>query len=397
MTATSTSRGIDLLLLPGDGIGPEILRAVDRSLRALEASLDLGLRLTTVEVGLAALARQGRTLPPGLIERARQADGVVLGPLATLDYPPDDRGGINVSALLRRELDLYANVRPCRTRPGLVSASRAMDLVIVRENSEGFLADRAMAVGQGEFMPTPDVALAVRKITAAASTRIAEVAAAIAAGRRRRLTAVHKANSLKLSDGLFLRQVRAVVERWTDLEYEEVLVDAMAALLVRCPERFDVVVTTNLFGDILSDEAAELAGSLGLASSLNSGSDHALAQAAHGAAMDIAGQDRANPAALLLSTAMLLRWIADRRGDERIGCASERLRAGVEDILAEPALRTPDLGGTGGTEQFGAHVAERIRALAAGPKESTSTAAADAGVDHHEARPAARGTARGSR
>lgn len=364
MTTTSTSGGIDLLLLPGDGIGPEILRAVDRSLRALEARLDLGLRLTTVEIGLAALAREGRTLPPDLIERARQADGVVLGPLATADYPPADRGGINVSAVLRRELDLYANVRPCRTRPGLVSAARAMDLVLVRENSEGFLADRVMAVGQGEFMPTPDMALAVRKITAGASTRIAEVAAAIATGRRGRLTAVHKANSLKLSDGLFLRQVRAVVERCPGLEYEEVLVDAMAALLVRCPERFDVVVTTNLFGDILSNEAAELSGSLGLASSLNSGQHHALAQAAHGSGTDIAGQDRANPTALLLSTAMLLRWIADRRGDARIGRASERLGASVEEILAEPSLRTPDLGGTCGTERFGAHVAERIAALA---------------------------------
>ena len=360
MKTDSTSRGIDLLLLPGDGIGPEITRAVDAALRALEARTDIGLRLTTVEIGLAALAREGRTMPVDLLDRARRADGVVLGPLSTWDYPPADRGGINVSAVLRRELDLYSNIRPCLTRPGLRSVARDMDLVIVRENSEGFLSDRVMAVGSGEFMPTPDVALAVRKITASASTRIAEVAAALATTRRRKLTAVHKANSLKLSDGLFLRQVRAVVERTPGLEYEEVLVDAMAALLVRCPERFDVVVTTNLFGDILSDEAAELSGSLGLASSLNSGEGHAVAQAAHGSATDIAGKDRANPTALLLSAAMLLRWIADRRGDTRVGRASDLLSASVEGVLSDPSLRTPDLGGTCGTERFGAAVAARI-------------------------------------
>ncbi|MCK6586105.1 MAG: isocitrate/isopropylmalate family dehydrogenase [Polyangiaceae bacterium] len=357
---SATSKSIDLLLLPGDGIGPEIMRAVEASLKALERRLDLGLRLETVEIGLAALERHGRTMPTDMLDRARRADGIVLGPLSTWNYPPADKGGVNVSALLRRELDLYANIRPCRTRPGLPSVARAMDLVIVRENSEGFLADRVMAVGQGEFMPTPDVALAVRKITASASTRIAEVAAALAAGRRRKLTAVHKGNSLKLSDGLFLRQVRAVVERWPGVEYEEVLVDAMAALLVRCPHRFDVVVTTNLFGDILSDEAAELSGSLGLAASLNSSERWAVAQAAHGSATDIAGQDRANPTGLLLSTAMLLRWIADRRGDERLARGSDLLSASVEEVLAEPSLRTSDLGGECGTERFGAEVAERI-------------------------------------
>ncbi len=318
-------------------------------------------------------------MPADLLDRARRADGVVLGPLSTWDYPPSDRGGINVSAVLRKELDLYSNVRPCLTRPQLRSvagsvggrgpdAARGMDLVIVRENSEGFLSDRVMAVGSGEFMPTPDVALAVRKITAAASTRIAEVAAALAATRRRKLTAVHKANSLKLSDGLFLRQVRAVVEKYPGLEYEEVLVDAMAALLVRCPWRFDVVVTTNLFGDILSDEAAELSGSLGLAASLNSGAGHAVAQAAHGSATDIAGQDRANPTALLLSTAMLLRWIADRRGAggrspdaARVGRASDLLSASVEGVLSDPSLLTPDLGGSCGTARFGEAVAARIQ------------------------------------
>jgi 3-isopropylmalate dehydrogenase len=228
-----------------------------------------------------------------------------------------------------------------------------MDLVIVRENTEGFYADRNMHLGIGEFMPTPDLALSVRKITAEGSRRIARAAFELAARRRRKVTAVHKQNVLKITEALFLREVRAVAKEFPDIACEEQLVDSMAALLVRDAQRFDVVVTTNMYGDILSDEASELSGSLGLAGSINSSDTHAMAQAQHGSAPDIAGQDKANPVSLILSAAMLLDWHA-RRGTGREGFA--RAAAMIEDavdaLLADPARRTPDLGGPLGTRAF---------------------------------------------
>jgi 3-isopropylmalate dehydrogenase len=172
---------------------------------------------------------------------------------------------------------------------------------------------------------------------------------------------VHKANELRLSDGLFLREVRAVAAEHPDVALDEMIVDAAAAALIRDPARFDVVVTTNMYGDILSDEASELAGSLGLGASLNAGESHAIAQAQHGSAPDIAGKDRANPAALILSAAMLLTWLGGReRGSARLVEAAQTIEAAVEAVLATPALRTPDLGGTLGTRAFGEAAAERV-------------------------------------
>jgi 3-isopropylmalate dehydrogenase len=234
-----------------------------------------------------------------------------------------------------------------------------VDLVIVRENTEGFYADRSMFVGPGEFMPTPDLALAVRKITRAGSTRIAEAGFMLAMGRNRKVTAVHKANVLRVSDGLFLESVRAVAARYPAVTYDEKIIDAMTALLVRDARPFDVIVTTNMFGDILSDLASEIAGSLGLAASLNAGAEHGVAQAQHGSAPDIAGQDRANPASLIGSAAMLLDWLGERRNDERLRAAAAAIDAALEHTISDPNTRTGDLGGPLGTEAFG----ERVTAL----------------------------------
>ena len=186
----------------------------------------------------------------------------------------------------------------------------------MRENTEGFYADRSMYLGPGEFMPTPDLAIAMRKITRQGSTRIAEQAFKLALQRRKKVTAVHKANVLRVSDGLYLECVRAVAARYPQVQYEERIIDAMAALLIRDASQFDVVVTTNMYGDILSDEASEIAGSLGLAASLNAGAEHGVAQAQHGSAPDIAGKNIANPASLIGSAAMLLAWLGERRGDD---------------------------------------------------------------------------------
>jgi 3-isopropylmalate dehydrogenase len=353
---------VRLLVLEGDGIGPEITAATLRVLAAVDDAVGLGLIYQKAEIGFAALRAHGTTFPDAVLQMAKDAHGVILGPVSHNEYPPVAQGGLNPSGELRKRLDLYANIRPARSREGFPPrCGHPVDLVIVRENTEGFYADRSMFLGPGELMPTPDLALALRKITRAGSLRIAETAFALAVRRRRKVTAVHKANVLRVSDGLYLECVRDVAKRYPDVAYEERIIDAMAALLVRDASKFDVVVTTNMYGDILSDEASEIAGSLGLAASLNAGADHAVAQAQHGSAPDIAGQDRANPASLIGSAAMLLGWLGERRSDARFTRAAVLIEAALDRAIAAPQWRTGDLGGPLGTQAFGA----RIAALAA--------------------------------
>ena len=352
---------MQLLVLPGDGIGPEIVAVAVDALAALDARFRLGIRFDEREIGLAALARTGTTMPEDVRAAAKTADGILLGPVSTDEYPPAAEGGVNVSAWCRINLDLYANIRPSHTRPGVPSHVPAMDLVIVRENTEGFYADRNMASGSGEFKPTDDVALAVGKATVQGCRRIAATAFALARRRRKHVTAVHKANVLRIFSGLFLDQAALVARDHPDVAFDTAIVDAMAALLVRAPQRFDVIVTTNMFGDILSDEAAELSGGLGLAASLNLGDRHAVAQAAHGSAPDIAGQDRANPVAFLQSVAMLLEHLGDRHRRNALTEAGATLKSVTDGLLSVPETRTVDLGGPLGTGAFGAAVAATIR------------------------------------
>ena len=350
-----------ILALAGDGIGPEITAVAVQVLERLGKRFGLGLRLESNEVGLASLRDSGSTLPEAVVAACRAADGLVLGPVSHLEYPPRTQGGLNPSGDLRMALDLYANIRPSRCYEGLSHWGRTpMDLVIVRENTEGFYADRNMHQGVGEFMPTPDLALSVRKISSHASRRIAQAAFRLARTRRRKVTAVHKANVLKLTEGLFLREVRSVAQEYPDVAYEEQLVDSMAALLVRDAARFDVVVTTNMYGDILSDEAAELSGGLGLAGSLNAGDAHGMAQAQHGSAPDIAGKDLANPCSLLLSCGMLLGWLGERHAKGNFRDAQGALDNAIVAMLRQPPTRTRDLGGTLGTRAFGAALLETL-------------------------------------
>ncbi|MEE8334143.1 MAG: isocitrate/isopropylmalate dehydrogenase family protein [Alphaproteobacteria bacterium] len=344
---------MDLLVLPGDGIGPEIVSVAVAALNSLNRAHQLGLVLQQHDVGLATLETRGTTLPDEVARMASEVDGVLLGPVSTEHYPPAAEGGINLSAWCRKTLDLYANIRPSAVRAGVPSHVPEMDLVIVRENTEGFYADRNMAVGSGEFMPSHDMALAVGKLTREGCSRIARTAFELARRRRGHVTAVHKANVLHLYYGLFLEEVRSVAADFPEVTLETVIVDAMAALLVRRPETFDVVVTTNMFGDILSDEASELSGGLGLGASLNAGEQHAVAQAAHGSAPDIAGQDRANPSAFLHSTAMLLDHLGARHGKPALNEAARRLAGATDGLLAKAETRTADIGGNCGTQAFG--------------------------------------------
>ena len=349
-----------ILILPGDGIGPEIMAATGATLEVLNDTHGLKLAFEERVIGLASLETEGSTLPDAVIEAIEAADGTVVGPVHTVAYPPASEGGVNPSAPMRKRFDLYANIRPSRARPGVPAMTPKMDLVIARENTEGFYADRNMFQGTAEFMPTEGVALSVRKITVQGSRRIAESAFDLAGRRRNKVTVVHKANVLKVSDGLFRDTVREVAKSHPEVELDEILIDAMAALLVRTPEAFDVVLTTNMFGDILSDEAAELSGGLGLGGSLNAGDDHAIAQAAHGSAPDIAGQGIANPTALMVSVAMLLEWLGAGHGRDDLSAAAAAFNAAVDAVLADPANHTPDLGGSAKTADIGRVVADAI-------------------------------------
>lgn len=351
---------MDVLLLPGDGIGPEITAVTRNVLEALDRLFSLGLQFSSEDVGFASLEKHGATITPELIEGVRKADLVILGPVDTAQYPSADKGGINPSAALRINLDLYANVRPSKVFEGLHSAVREMDLVIVRENTEGFYADRTMYAGTGEVMPTPDLALATRKVTRQGSYRVAAYAARLAATRRGHLTIVHKANVLKLSDGLFLSEAQKAATAQGGVDVREEHVDAMASLLVRTPEDFDVIVTTNMFGDILSNEAAELAGGLGLSGSLNVGDRNAIAQASHGSAPDIAGKNIANPVSLLLSTALLLDWKGAETGRSDLQQAAIRLDKAIAEMLRNPDTRTVDLSGSLSCSDFGSILIEKL-------------------------------------
>lgn len=349
---------MDILVLPGDGIGEEITEATIEVLNAADNRFGLGLDYTYKEIGFASLEKTGSTCPDEILESARQVDGVILGPISHMDYPDRDKGGVNVSAAFRVKLDLYANIRPARSRMGKTRTGQDMDLVIMRECTEGFYPDRNMYKGTGEFMPTPDMAMSVRKITAFCCERIARRAFELAMRRRKKVTAVHKANNMILCDGLFLRECRKVAEEYPEVEYEEIIIDAMCAWLVREAARFDVIIATNFYGDILSDLASELSGSLGLAGSVNAGDDLCAAQAQHGSAPDIAGKGIANPTSLILSAAMLLEWLGERKGLDNYLQAGKAIDKAVDEAISKPEGRTADLGGALGTKEFSSNIAE---------------------------------------
>ena len=351
---------MNILVLPGDDIGPEITTAALGILERVNAVYSLGLKFVTREVGVASFQRVGTTLPDSIVDEALAADAVVLGPCGMTEYAAREKGGINVPGTIRKRLDLYANLRPARSRPGLERALPKLDCLIVRENTEGFYSDRNMFLGSGEFMPTEDVALSVRKITAKASKRIAQVAFDYATRRRKQVTAVGKRHVLQLSDGIFIAQATEVAAGFPQVQWREMDIDAMAADIYTRPERHDVILITNMFGDVLSNLAVAMSGSLGLAAALNAGETHAVANAGHGSAPDIAGRDIANPSGLILSCAMLLDWLGNRHGRDAFHDASRAIEGAVDAVLANPAQRTADLGGKTGTRAFAAAVLSQV-------------------------------------
>jgi 3-isopropylmalate dehydrogenase len=346
-----------MVVLPGDGIGPEITAATTLVLRAASELFQLDVEVEEHAVGHESLRQFGATVRPGLLEVVRSADGLILGPTATFDFKDEHSGEINPSKFFRKNLDLFANVRPARTYPGLHGSFRAFDLVVVRENTEGFYSDRNMEQGNSELLVTADVVVSLRRITRHCCERIAKAACQLAMRRRKNLTIVHKANVLKIGDGMFLDVCRETAKSFPGLAVDDVLVDAMMAHVVRQPDRFDVIVSTNMFGDILSDLTAELSGSLGLGGSLNVGASHAMAQAAHGSAPDIAGRDVANPFSLILSMALLLAWHGERSGSARFERAARAIENAVEVAIGNNQA-TRDIGGKLGTAATGRAIAE---------------------------------------
>ncbi|MCS7141968.1 MAG: isocitrate/isopropylmalate dehydrogenase family protein [Candidatus Nitrosocaldus sp.] len=336
-----------IAFIDGDGIGPEISRATRLVLDALNSMLGIGMRLVDVEAGDAALARHGRALPEESLDAIRGSDACIKAPIG--------ESAADVIVYLRRLLDLYANIRPVKAYPGMRALSDGIDLIIVRENTEDVYSGLEYDIGS-------DASIAIKVTTRRACMRIAEHAFRIARKRRngrRSVVAVHKANLLRRTDGLFARCCRDVASRYPDVRFSEMYVDACAMHLIRRPEEFDVIVTMNMYGDILSDEAAQIAGSLGAAPSANIGEGYAIFEPAHGSAPDIAGKGIANPLSLILSAGMMYEWLAGRYGDERCARASALIEACVRSILSK-GIMTPDMGGRSGTMDVAHAIVEEL-------------------------------------
>ena len=322
-------RAYRIALLPGDGIGTEVVGAARRVLEVLSTPFPrLHFEFVVAPIGFGALQTEGAPLPESTLDIARGADGVLHGASDAAAIPP---GVPNPIGSLRRGLDAYANVRPARTYAGVAGPFSEVDLIVVRENTEGLYSGIEYAVG-------PDAACAVRVITRQGSARVARIAFELARGRRGLVTAVHKLGALRLTDGLWLDSIRAVAEEFPDVRLETRNVDATALEMVCHPQAFDVILAENQYGDILSDVAAGLIGSLGLAPAGNYGERWAYFEPVHGTAPDIAGQGIANPIATILAARMLLEHLGEQE-------AAERVEQAVAAVLAEGAIRTPDLGG----------------------------------------------------
>ena len=344
MTASSlphTDMSHTITLIPGDGIGPEVTEAVVRIVKVAGVQIDWDRH----EAGVIAFKRFGQTLPMDLLDSVRRNKVALKGPVTT----PIGEGFTSVNVGLRKALDLYANLRPIKKLPGIESRFDNVDLVIVRENTEDLYAGL-------EHEIVPGIVESLKIITEKASTRIAKFAFEHARKfGRHRVTAIHKANIMKLSDGLFIDSARAVSHDYTDITYDERIVDAACMQLVMHPEKLDVLLLPNLYGDIVSDLCAGLVGGLGVVPGANIGTEASVFEAVHGSAPDIADQNLANPTALLMSALLMLDFLHEHQ-------ASQRIRGALERVLGAGAIRTRDLGGTASTTEFTDAICREVEA-----------------------------------
>ncbi|MBA5850123.1 isocitrate dehydrogenase (NAD(+)) [Clostridium sp. cel8] len=329
-------------LIKGDGIGPEVCMAAKKVVDSTGVDIEWDI----FEAGASVIEKYKTPIPQHIIESIKKNKVCLKGPVTT----PVGKGFRSVNVTLRKSLNLYANIRPIKTYEGVKSRYDNVDLVIFRENTEDLYAGI-------EHMVSCDIAESVKIISKKASKRIVKAAFDYAVSNgRKKVTAVHKANIMKLSDGLFLKTAEEVAKEYKDIEFESVIVDAMSMKLVLNPENYDVLVMPNLYGDILSDMASGLIGGLGLVPGANVGEDAAVFEAAHGSAPDIAGKNKANPTAIILSAAMMLRHIGEKE-------AAQRIEKSVESLLKEKKYLTCDLGGNLGTREFTDALISKLKSI----------------------------------
>jgi len=349
MTQTASLR---IGILNGDDIGHEIVPASVDIARAAAELHGVAVDWRPLPIGARALETHGHTLPPETLETLKTLDGWILGPIGHRAYPKGPNA-INPHPILRKQFNLFANVRPTRSYPDIGCLHDGVDLVIVRENNEGFQPDRNMLLGNAEFRPNDEVTLSMRVITRTGSSRVARAAFELARQRRKHLTYVHKDTVFKLGCGMFVEECKRLAPEFPDVLVDDVIVDTMAMRLVRDPQSFDVIVTTNMFGDILSDEAAGLVGGLGMAPGLCIGDGNvAMAQATHGSAPDIAGRGIANPYAVVESTRMMFEWLGHSRNNPGAVRMGASMAAATTEALADADARTGDIRGKGNTASF---------------------------------------------
>ena len=332
-------------LITGDGIGPELSESALSVLGAIDDKFGLKFDVVPLSAGDKALSETGNALPSLTIDTIKNSDACIKAPVG--------ESAADVIVVLRRTLDLYANIRPAKSYPHMPALRDDIDMVIVRENTEDLYIGKEFSLG--------DSSVALRVISKKASERIARYAFEIAKQRNlmKKVTCVHKSNVMRITDGMFAKSCRDISEDYPEIEFEEMYVDACAMNLIRQPEQFDVVVTTNLFGDILSDESSQVVGGLGMAPAANIGDDFALFEPVHGAAFDIAGQNIANPSSFLLSIKMMLDWLGNKHDDPECIRVGQRLESTIFNLV-KSGMKTKDIGGDMSTRDFTRHVTENL-------------------------------------
>ena len=332
-------------LITGDGIGPELSESAISVLNTIHDKLDLKFDVRTLSAGDKALSETGNALPDETVESIKRSDACMKAPVG--------ESAADVIVVLRRMLDLYANIRPAKSYPHMPALRDDIDMVIVRENTEDLYIGKEFSLG--------DSSVALRIISEAASKRIAKYAFETAKQRdsMRKVTCVHKSNVMRVTDGMFAKACADVSRDYSDILFEEMYVDACAMNLIRQPEQFDVVVTTNLFGDILSDESSQVVGGLGMAPAANIGDDFALFEPVHGAAFDIAGQNIANPSSFLLSMKMMLDWLGNKHNDAKCIEVGQKLESTIFNLV-KAGIKTKDIGGDESTAAFTKQITDNL-------------------------------------
>jgi 3-isopropylmalate dehydrogenase len=346
-------------ILLGDDIGPEVVPEAVKVMQAAAAKTGLEVAWQELPIGRRGHELHGNTLPEVTARALEGMDGWIMGPIGHAAYPRNDPTW--VMPPVRKRFQLYASIKPVKSYPNVKSVHKDVDIVFVREVNEGMMSSGVVLMGSGEFRPNDETSIGMRVITRRGANRVAREAFEIARTRaRRRVTAVHKEPVYRVCCGMFAEECRKVAQEFPDVAFDEVNVDSMAMKLVMNPQPYDVVVTTNQFGDILTDEGAGLVGGLGLAPGLCAGERQAMAQATHGSAPDIAGKGIANPYAMILSGKMLFEWLGRKRGDPRAVEAAKRIDAAMDKVIAEARHLTADLGGKAGTREMGDAVATAV-------------------------------------